>query len=64
MTTVKTKNVSVLKIPVEDLDDLRPFAKRAGHAEHRDGAVTRWAVIELAKRLRRESKDAAPVEAA
>ncbi|MHC4697537.1 MAG: hypothetical protein ACYTFA_12425 [Planctomycetota bacterium] len=57
--TVETTKLSVPGIPVEDLDYLRPFAKRAGHSDVAGAAVVRWAVIDLAKRLQEEAKQAA-----
>jgi hypothetical protein len=47
--------VRAARIPGTDFDYLRTFARQAGH-ENTSAAVVRFAVIELARRLRREAE--------
>jgi hypothetical protein len=47
--------VRAARIPGPDFDYLRTFARQAGH-ENTSAAVVRFAVIELARRLRREAE--------
>jgi len=54
--TSTTRDVNSNNVPAEDLDFLRPFAIRNGHNKS-DAAAARWAVIELASRLRKEQQD-------
>ena len=46
--------IRATQLLAQDVDFLRPFARRAGHA-NTGAAVLRYAVKELARRLRRES---------
>ena len=66
----ETTGVQATNVPIADLDYLKPYALRNAYGPTR-GATMRYALVELAKRYRREngdspagggdSSDAAPV---
>ena len=48
---VEVKKVAVNDVPVEALDSLRPIARRNGFADS-DSATARFAIVELARRIK------------
>lgn len=56
---VATKKCSANNVPSESVEFLRPHAQRAGMGTS-DGAVIRFAVIELERRLKAESNGQEP----
>ncbi len=54
----ETTGVQVANVPVADLDYLKPFAVRNAYGPTR-GATMKYALVELAKRCRREDVEQA-----
>lgn len=52
-------DIRATKLPAEDVDYLRPFARNRGHG-NTGTAVVRFAVSELAERLRAEAERSRP----
>lgn len=48
-------DVTILRVPAADLATIGPYAQREGHSRT-NAAVARWAIIELARRLRADSE--------
>lgn len=59
---METAKVSVPEIPVQDIESLKPLAKRLGYSDNK-AAVTRMAVIKLAALLRSRPELAASMVA-
>ncbi len=49
-----TKIISVTNVPTIDLEFLKPYARRQGFSEQ-GATLVRYAVIELARRIRAEN---------
>ena len=52
----KLTAVNARDIPVEAIEMLRPHAVRAGHSASSDGAVIRFAIVELTRRIKEEEE--------